>query len=522
MLACLQEGRRWDLAVIGGGATGLGIAVDAAARGLSVVLFEAGDFARGTSSRSTKLVHGGVRYLAQGALPMVFSALRERGRLARNAPHLVRTQSFVIPCYSTGEKIKYITGLKLYDWLSGPLSLGASRLLSRTAVEQKLPGIRMAGLTGGVQYTDAQFDDARLAINLAQTAAEQGAVLLNYCPVTALTKDVAGRISGLTAADAETGRSYTIGASAVINATGVFTDKVVRFDQPDSAPLVRPSQGVHLVLDRSFLPGDTALLIPETSDGRVLFLIPWKGYVVAGTTDTPLNDIAEEPVAAEEEITFILETVRRYLSRPPERSDVRSLFAGLRPLAAEGSKGVKTAGLSRDHRLHPHPSGLLTVTGGKWTTYRKMAADAVNAALELAGLPARPGNTVSLPIHGHAHAPTDGHLNVYGSDAAAIEALWQEVPGSARPLLPELPHTEAEVLHAIRHEMAVHVEDVLARRLRLLFLDARAALRAAPRVAELMQQELQRTEEWKEAELRAFAALAAKYLPGGVNGSMGE
>lgn len=505
----------WDLVVIGGGATGLGVAVDAASRGLRTLLLEGADFAKGTSSRSTKLVHGGVRYLAQGNIKLVFEALRERGYLLRNAPHLVRRQSFVIPCYNYFEQMKYWTGLKLYDWLSVGLSFGASKLLSAAEVCERLPGVRTQGLTGGILYYDGQFDDARLALNLAQTAAREGATVLNYMQVQGLLKKDE-KITGVVATDLENGDRFELRAKAVVNATGVFVDEVLQLDEPGRAPLVRPSQGIHLVFDRSFLQGEAALMIPQTSDGRVLFALPWHGQLLVGTTDTPLNKHALEPVALEAEVGFVLENVQRYLARKPQRSDIKSIFAGLRPLAAPQHAEAATKEISRDHKLLVAPSGLITITGGKWTTYRKMAEDVLAQVEVVGGFEPRLCHTRELPIHGATPAATSGPLQSYGSDAVSIAALIEQRKELGVPLLVGHAYRKAEVVWAVHHEMARTVEDVLARRLRLLFLDVKAAMSAAPVVAEVMAAELGKDEGWVVRQLEQFNATASQYLPKAV------
>ena len=388
----------WDIAVIGGGATGMGVAVDAAARGLGVVLVEGHDFGKGTSSRSTKLVHGGVRYLEQGNVPLVMSALKERGLLRQNAPHLVHDLAFVVPNYSWWEAPFYGIGLKLYDLLAGKYGFGASKLLTKEETLERLPALEPEELRGGVIYFDGQFDDARLLIHLAMTAADHGATLLNYCPAIDLLRDADGYINGVTARDEETGEALTLHARIVVNATGVFTDAIRRMADSAAEQLVVTSQGIHLVFDRSFLKGDTALMVPRTSDGRVLFVIPWHGHAVAGTTDTPLDAPVLEPRPLDEEIEFILETASRYLSRPPTRADVLAVYVGLRPLVkGEG----KTSALSRDHVIHVDTSGLLSITGGKWTTYRHMAEDCVDHAITLGRLRDEPCPTRNLRIHGY-------------------------------------------------------------------------------------------------------------------------
>lgn len=516
MLAALEDGRTWDLLVIGGGATGLGIAVDAAARGYAVALAEGEDFAKGTSSRSTKLVHGGVRYLQQGNVALVMDALRERGLLRRNAPHLVHDLAFVVPSYEWWESPFYGIGLKVYDLLAGEYGFGSSSHLSEEDVRAAIPTIETEGLRGGTRYFDGQFDDARLAIHLALTAADRGAVVVNYCPAVALEKDGAGRVCGARLLDRESGRDFTVRARAVINATGPFADGLRRLDRPDAAPVIAPSQGSHIVLDRDFLPGNSAIMVPHTDDGRVMFAIPWHHRVIVGTTDVPVSGVAAEPVPTRAEIDFILDTANRYLTRDAGYADIRAAFAGIRPLVKAG-EGSGTAGLSRDHSIliDPH-SGLLTVAGGKWTTTRHMAEDAVDLAATLAALPQRPCPTRDLPLHGHdPDARRHGRLAPYGSDAPELLRLEAEQPELARPLVPQLPATGAEVVWACRCEMARSVDDVLARRTRSLLFDARAAQAAAPAVARLLAAELGRDAAWEDAQVAAFSALAAGYLAPG-------
>lgn len=504
----------WDLVVIGGGATGLGVAVDAASRGYDVLLLEGDDFGKGTSSRSTKLVHGGVRYLGQGNISLVMEALKERGRLRENAPHLVRDLAFVVPSYDWWESPFYGLGLKVYNALSGKYRFGPSRILSKDEAVDRLPTIRTEGLRGGVVYYDGQFDDARLLINLAETAAEHGATLLNYARVTGLTRDAEGFLDGVEAVDVESGETFRAGAKVVINATGAFCDGIRRLADPAAKPMIAPSQGIHLVFDRSFLPGDSAIMVPHTSDGRVMFAIPWHDHTLVGTTDVPLPSASLEPRATEAEIAFILETAARYLTRPPTRDDILSVFAGIRPLVRAG-ESKNTAALSRDHTIHIDGSGLLTIAGGKWTTYRNMAEDCVDQALVLAELPERPCATTALRIHGHCEdAERYGDLAVYGSDAPKIRDLVRADPSLGDRLDPALPTIGAEVVWSARNEMARTVEDALARRSRALFLDARAAVRMAPRVAELMARELDRDDAWRSAQVEAFTALARGYLPG--------
>jgi len=556
----------WDMLVIGGGATGVGIALDAASRGHDVLLLEAHDFGKGTSSRSTKLAHGGVRYLEQGNIPLVMEALKERGLMRRNAPHLVHDLAFVVPTYDWWETPFYGLGLKLYNLLAGRYGFGPSTVLSREETLARIPTLKLEGLRGGVVYYDGQFDDSRLLVNLAQTAAEQGAVLLNRAPVTELLRDAEGFVRGVVARDVESGAVLRAEARVVINATGAFADGVRRLAEPGVAPLIAPSQGVHLVFDRNFLPGQSAIMVPHTSDGRVLFAIPWHGRTLVGTTDTELDVPTLEPRAQAQEIEFILQTAALYLNRAPTRADVRAVFAGIRPLArsmasagasvgdakaddaGKGRAGSSTASLSRDHVIHIDASGLLTIAGGKWTTYRHMAEDCVDKAALLGQLPERPCRTKELDVHGWVATPAteavrpadamrsaataahaggdagrdrggaphdafgDDPLALYGADAPVLRELQRAHPELAQPLHADLPYTGAEVVWAARHEMARTVEDVLARRTRALFLDARAAMAMAPAVAALLAGELQRDAAWAAAQLRDFRSLARGYL----------
>ncbi|HET7543107.1 MAG TPA: glycerol-3-phosphate dehydrogenase/oxidase [Polyangiaceae bacterium] len=456
----------WDIAVIGGGSTGMGIAVDAASRGYSVVLLERHDFGKGTSSRSTKLVHGGVRYLQQGNISLVMEALAERGRLRANAPHLVHDLEFVVPNYAWWEAPFYGIGMKVYDLLAGKYGFGPSQILSLEAVLERIPTLSRDGLRGGVKYHDGQFDDARLLIDLASTAAQYDACLVNYARVVSLGKDGDGFVNGLTFRDEEQGTSYKLWARCVINATGPFCDELRSIDDPAVKPIIAPSQGVHVVLPREFLPGESAIMVPHTRDGRVMFAIPWHGHTLIGTTDTPIEAATDEPLATSEEIDLIFETASNYLAKPPTRADVLSVFTGIRPLVKAGNAS-NTAALSREHTIEISSSGLLTIAGGKWTTYRRMAEDAVDHAVVLGALIERPCVTSDLAIHN---------------------------PGS---------HDDDAGWFA-RNEMARTVEDVLARRTRLLFLNVRRALERAPEVARELARELGRDEAWQAAQLAAF------------------
>jgi glycerol-3-phosphate dehydrogenase len=517
MIAQVRERQKmnepWDVIVTGGGATGAGVAVDAASRGFSVLLLEREDFAKGTSSRSTKLVHGGVRYLEQGNVSLVMEALKERGILRQNAPHLVHNLPFVVPNYSWWEAPFYGIGLKVYDILAGKYGFGKSKVLSREETLERLPTLRQDGLRGGVVYHDGQFDDSRLLIHLIATAVDNKAVVLNYAPVVELHKDEDGFIDGVVAVDSETSERYSLQARVVVNATGIFTDEIRRLDDSSANTMVAPSQGIHLVLDRSFLVGDTAVMVPHTSDGRVLFAIPWHEHTVVGTTDTPIDQASYEPLPFEQEIEFVLETAGEYLSRPPKREDVLSVYVGIRPLVkAAGSEGGKTSVLSRDHTIHIDQSGLLTIVGGKWTTYRHMAEDTVNHAITLGKLEERPCVTHNLPIHGYlTGVDPHGDLWVYGADADKIREIANGSEELSRQLHPDLPYIAAEVVWAAREEMARSLEDVLARRTRALFLNAHAAIAMAPQVATLLARELNRDQSWADAEVVRFTELAAQY-----------
>lgn len=503
----------WDLIIIGGGATGLGTALDAALRGYKTLLLEQSDFTKGTSSRSTKLVHGGVRYLAQGNIKLVLEALYERGLLLQNAPHLTYNQSFIIPSFSWWDSLKYGVGLKLYDMLAGKLSLGKSTWTKPQKVQQQLPNLKFHSLKAGIIYHDGQFDDARLGINLAQSAVEQGATLINYMKATKLQKDASGKVNGVVALDLESSKSYSLQAKVVINATGVFVDPILQMDDPKQPSLVRVSQGAHIVLDRSFLPSSAALMIPKTDDGRVLFAIPWHAKLLVGTTDLPVDKTSLEPCALDEEVDFILDTFGRYVEKKPTRQDVLSVFAGLRPLVQPSHKGAKTKEISRNHKLIASESGLITITGGKWTTYRKMAQDVVDKAAEVGHLKKEACRTHHFKIHG-ATSTLDANPRwaIYGTDLESIRALMAEEPDMAQQLHPNYDFIKAEIVWMVRHEMARTVEDTLARRLRILFLDARAAMDMAPIVAGIMAKELHKDTDWVSLQLETFTKVAQGYL----------
>lgn len=501
---------QWDIIIIGGGATGLGCAVDAASRGYKTLLLEKYDFAKGTSSRATKLVHGGVRYLAQGNIRLVREALAERGRLLRNAPHVCHTLAFVVPFYNNWQKMYYWCGLWLYEMLSGKLSLGKTKFLSKKGTLRNLPGLAVDKLTGGVLYFDGQFDDSRLAINLAQTATEQGATVINYFSVTDFIKDEK-KITGVIAKDEVSGNAVQLKAKIIINATGVFADEVLQMAEGYKEQTIAPSQGIHVVVDKKFFAGIAGLMVPKTDDGRVLFAIPWHDKLLLGTTDTPVENISTEPMALKEEIDFVIQHFNRYASSKINYTDVLAVFAGLRPLVKSGDKN-KTAVMPRDHHVAVLQSGLIHVTGGKWTTYRSMAEHAVDIAVKAAGFSFVDCETKDLPLHGSIQNTDTSHLSIYGSDAMMIRTLMEQDVSSQEKIHAEYPYTKAEVKWFIQNEMAITVEDILARRIRLLFLDAKAAIEAAPVVACVMANELNKDEQWMQEEVNDFKNVAIRYL----------
>ena len=507
-----RETQPWDVLVIGGGATGLGTAVEAASRGYRTLLVERSDFAKGTSSRSTKLVHGGVRYLEQLNLTLVMDALRERGHMLRNAPHLVHDMSFVVPAYSYASLPYYGLGLKVYERLSGRLSFGRSELLSRKSTLEKLPELMEHGLRGGILYHDGQFDDARYAIALMRTFQDLGGTAINYVEAVGLLQS-GGKTSGIQAKDVENGNTFDLQAKVVINACGVFAEGTIAMDHGAHSSLLAVSQGTHFVLPRNFLSGNTALMIPKTADGRVLFAIPWHGALIVGTTDEAVDGASSEPRALAKEKKFLFEHITRYFGRKPQREEILSVWSGLRPLVKKG--GVKTSKLSRDHTILVSQSGLITVTGGKWTTYRRMGQDTIDRACGVASLPKAPSRTLELKIHGWTmDAPENASEweRVYGSDLPLVRGLSSDGIDLDAPLHPRLPFKARDVVWSARYEMARTVEDVLARRTRALFLDARASIEAASKVAGILAKELGRCDAWKAKELANFSDLASGYL----------
>lgn len=505
----LDKVDEWDVIIIGGGASGLGVAIDSANRGYKTLLLEKNDFAKGTSSRSTKLVHGGVRYLQNGDISLVIEALKERGIMRINAPHLVRDLSFVIPSYEWWTSPFYGIGLKVYDMMAGKLGLGPSTILNREETLALIPNVSQKGLNGGVIYNDGQFDDARMAISMALTASQEGACLINYINVNGINKENE-LITGVRIEDQISGKKKNIKSKVVINATGVFSDEIIALDQPNAKPMIRPSQGVHLVIEKSFLNGDHAIMVPQTSDGRVLFAVPWNDYVVLGTTDTPINETLEEPIALDSEIEFILKNAGAYMTKKPTRKDVKSVFAGLRPLAASEKNKESTKEISRHHKIIVSTSGLISVLGGKWTTYRKIAEDTVNTLQAVGGLPERQCNTKTLPIFGYeTHSDWNDPMHYYGTESKKIIAI------NAKKALVSLSEkffiTENQIIWAIQEEMAINLEDVLARRTRCLFLDAFETEKIAPKVASIIAKKLGHDNAWIKNELKQFNNLIKKY-----------
>lgn len=507
-----DSSKEWDFIIIGGGATGLGSGLDAAARGYSVLLLEQGDFAEATSSRSTKMVHGGVRYLAQGNISLVMEALYERGVLRQNAPHMCYNQKFIVPDYKWWGLPYYGIGLKMYDLLSRKYSFGKSQIFSANKVAQEVPKVLRCGLKGGVTYHDGQFDDARLAVTLAQTMNDMGGCPVNYAKVTGLLKNPSGYVCGVSAEDKLSGKTYELKAKAVINATGIFTDDIMNMDNADHKKLIAPSQGIHIVIDREFLGGKTGIMVPKTDDGRVIFFVPWHGKVVVGTTDTPLSGVSMHPKPFDEEIDFLVEHSARYLSKPPTRADIRSVFVGIRPLVA-AAEGEKTSKLSRDHYLTVSPNKLLTIAGGKWTTYRHMAEDCIDNAIEMGGLPFRPTPTKNMKLHGYTEKyDHNDHMHVYGSEANEIKALASEFPELDTQMHPDLPYSWLEVVWSCRNESVQTVADALARRTRALIIDARATAEVAPKAAEIIAKELGRDKKWIKQQTEEFDTLAQNYI----------
>jgi len=492
LMASTIEGTQdpWDILVIGGGATGLGAALDATTRKYRTLLLEKYDFSKGTSSKSTKLVHGGLRYLGQGNYSLVHEALVERDLLLRNAPHLVNDQAFIIPFYSWSGGYYLDFGLKIYDLLSGKLKLMRSRMLKRQEVINQMPGLKTERMKGGILYYDGQFDDSMLAISLAKAIVSQGGTVANYFSVIGLLKEN-NRVTGVRAVDSETGKEYEIKAKSVINATGVYVDDIIKMDDPENEGMVMPSQGVHVVMDKTSFESEAALVIPKTSDGRVLFAVPWKNKVVIGTTDNKVDKTSIEPVPTQQEVDFILETAERYFKIKPTNSEVKSVFAGLRPLVAKKSLSLKTKDISRRHKIISHDSGFVTITGGKWTTYRKMGEEVVSMAADMAGLEKNKSKTESFNLDFDSYPDQTGEKVRLHSD---------------------LDIFEQDIRNAVQFDMARKVEDVLARRSRALLLDAKASREVSSRVAKIMAEELKKDESWINRETTEYKDLADKYI----------
>ena len=500
---------QWDVVIIGGGASGLGIALDASKRGYKTLLLEKYDFGKGTSSRSTKLIHGGVRYLQNGDITLVIESLKERGILKRNAPHLVQDLSFVIPTYDWWASPFYGIGMKIYDMMAGKLGLGKSEIISKQETEKLIPNVNKKGLRGGVIYHDGQFDDSRMAITLALSADSKKTALLNYCNVEGLIKKD-GEIKGLNFTDSINSKKYQIKSKVVINATGVFAEEIIRMDQPKIEKMIQPSQGVHIVLERRFLKSKHAILIPQTSDGRVLFAVPWKNYVVVGTTDTQVKKASEEPKALKEEVDFILKNAGKYMSVKPKKDDIKSVFAGLRPLAATSNK-QSTKEVSRSHKIDISPSGLISVLGGKWTTYRKIAEDAINTAISINKLKKKKCKTERTKLFGFKrNVSWSDPMHIYGSLKKKVESLGGI--NDNKSLSNKFYISNNIIEWSIIHEMALTVEDILARRTRCVFLDSKESKRIAPIVAQKMADILGEDDKWIDAELKKFNKLIKNYI----------
>lgn len=501
----------WDFVIIGGGATGLGTAIEAAARGYKTLLLEQSDFAKSTSSKSTKLVHGGVRYLAQGYIDLVREACKERGLLLQNAPHLTKNLSFVIPIYTWRDKLQYAVGLKFYDMLAGKLSLGKSITISKSETIERLPTIKKEGLKGGILYHDGQFDDSRLALNMAQTAVKKGATVINYAKVIALFKNGDGKLNGLTFRDEDSGEEYAVKSKVIVSATGVFADEINKMDHGADKKTISPSQGVHIVIDKKFCPTDSAIMIPKTSDGRVLFAVPWHNKIILGTTDVPVKKESLEPEPTQQEIGFILETAQAYMNPAPTKKDILSVFAGLRPLAAT-KEGAKTKEVSRSHKVIVSKSGLVSIVGGKWTTYRKMSEDVVDKSEKVMGVSHKQSLTKHLKIHGYkTNVDFQDPMYFYGADKDKINQLAEQIEGGEELVSEKLGIKKAQVVWAVKEEMALTIEDFISRRTRALLLDCEEAIRLAPIIAQIMAKELGKDKAWQEKEIKAFTKIADIY-----------
>ena len=476
----LNNNKKFDFIVIGGGASGLGCALDVSSRGYSVVLLEKFDFCKGTSSRSTKLIHGGVRYLEKGQISLVYEALKERDILIKNAPHLVKQVGFLIPVYNYFLKFYYFFGLKIYDFISGNLSFEKSRTVNRESAIKLVPNVEKQKLKGGVVYFDGQFDDSRLGIDIALTSEINNAVLINYMSVESLIKEN-GKIKGVIAHDSVNNSNFSINSDNVINATGVFSRSIMELDSNKLKTVIRPSQGVHLVVDKCFLNGNFGILVPKTSDGRVLFAVPWQDHVIIGTTDTVVDNPSFNPESTKEEIDFILENVKNYLELYPKRDNIKSVFVGLRPLVANNSNS-KSKDLSRKHKIIVSKSGMVSVIGGKWTTYRRMAENVIDLALKKTKLPFVKSKTSDLKIK-------NGLIDIDFSKESLSDDFFL---------------SKEMIIHYVKNEMALNLDDIMSRRSRCLFLNTKESIRIAPMVAKIMSNELSKDKDWIDKQLKSF------------------
>ncbi len=492
----------FDVLVVGGGITGAGVALDAAARGLRTALVERDDFASGTSSRSSKLVHGGLRYLSQGDYRLVAQALAERQRLLTNAPHLVRALPFLVPSYGSRARMRAVSSaLWLYDLAGGARIGRLHRRLSPADAMTRTPALRRDGLVGAHVYLDAQADDARLTLTVLRSAAlDHRAVVANHVAVTGLLTTTGGRVVG--AAVRAEGRDFDVRAAVVVNAAGVWADELAG----QGARTIRPAKGVHLTLMADRVPTRVALVLRVPADGRSIFVVPWPGAdrVYVGTTDTDYDGPLDAPMCTGADVAYLLDAVNAALTTDLSPADVVGTWAGLRPLVA-GAAGSRSADLSRRHRVARSRPGLVTIAGGKLTTYRAMAADTVDAVEAELGRRHVPSPTGTLALRG-AMAGTDHLTSRYGREARVVRALASSQPALAEALVPGLPYLGAEALYAARYEMATTLDDVLARRARALILDRDASVAAAPGVARLLAPELGWTEADQAAQVEAYRA----------------
>ncbi len=490
----------WDIIIIGGGATGMGIALDATTRGLKTLLVEKGDLANGTSSRSTKLVHGGVRYLKQFHFKLVFEAIKERKIILKNAPHLSSALPFIIPIYSYFNMLYYGIGLFLYEMLAGwESNIGRTTLLSRKSTINNLPFIKTKNLKGGILYYDAQFNDSQLCIDIAATATNNDATIINYFECADFIKSNE-KVIGIQGVDRLSQKKYTIKGKNIINATGVFSDTILQMDDPQKSSIIKPSKGVHLVFND---PGKTltkyALMSPIKQDDRVIFVIPWMGKLLVGTTDTPIEKITTEPAASMEDVAYLLNLYNSLSENKIDKNSVVSMFAGLRPLIKLSDEDA-TALISREHSILTSASGIITIAGGKWTTYRKMAEDVMELVIANQKLPNSKCKTEYISV------------DISAVKNKTIESYILSDKSLAEKIHPAFSFTKAQVVYAIQHEMAMTIEDVLARRIRLLFLDAKAAIEAAKEVAKIFVNYANKEDEQMKEQMVAFEKIANKYL----------